>query len=214
VVVSRNELSARERAAVFALLGTARKVSNPELREMIGFPLEGKARRNLNERKLVESEKQGRAFVHELSDKGWRWCADELAAGPAGQSGSAERAHYLVFGMFSRYLNATGLGLADIANAKREPRDDDAASVTARVEDEYRTLAPADGAFVKIRELRARLTDIPRTDLDAALTALFSSQRINLIPQSNQQALSDEDRESALRIGGEYKHLISIERLA
>jgi len=33
---------------------------------------------------------------------------------------------------------------------------------------------------------------------------------VNLIPQSNQQALTAEDREAALRIGGEHKHLMSI----
>ena len=47
--------------------------------------------------------------------------------------------------------------------------------------------------------------------MDSALAAMFTAQRINLIPQSNQRALSDADRESALRIGGENKHLISIE---
>ncbi len=47
--------------------------------------------------------------------------------------------------------------------------------------------------------------------MDAALAAMFTAQRINLIPQSHQQALSDADRDAALRIGGEYKHLISIE---
>jgi hypothetical protein len=208
----RDELSARERAALFALLGAARKVSNPELRELVGFPLDGKERRNLNDRKLVESEKQGRAFAHELTDKGWRWCEDEFAAGPLRQGGSVQRAHYLVFGMFARYLNASGLRLADIASARQEPRDDDAVDVTARVEDAYRALAPADGAFVKLRELRARLADIARPDLDTMLTALFATARINLIPQSNQQALTDADRESALRVGGESKHLISIER--
>jgi hypothetical protein len=203
---------------MFALLGAARKVSNPELRELVGFPLDGKERRNLNERKLVESEKQGRAFAHELSDKGWRWCADELAASPPGQASSVERAHYLVFGMFARYLSAARLSLADIASVRQDPSGGDAvdvpADLTARVADGYRALAPADGAFVKLRELRARLADIPRPDLDAALGVLFTDQRINLIPQSNQQALSDADRESALRVGGEYKHLISIERQA
>jgi len=83
--------------------------------------------------------------------------------------------------------------------------------VAARVEAGYLALAPASGAFVKLRELRLRLADVPRTDLDAALAVMFTTQRINLIPQENQQALSAADRESALRIGGEYKHLISIE---
>ena len=201
---------------MFALLGAARKVSNPELRKLVGFPLDGKERRDLNDRKLVESEKHGRAFAHELSDKGWRWCADELAASPPGQASGMERAHYLVFGMFARYLSANRLSLADIAGARQDLRGTDAADVsldlTVRVADGYHALAPADGAFVKLRELRERLADIPRPDLDAALITLFKDQRINLIPQSNQQALSDADRDSALRIGGEYKHLISVER--
>ena len=80
-------LSGRERAVLFALLAEARQVSNAELHALIGIRLEGKVRRKLNELKLVESEKHGRAFVHELSDAGWRWCADELSAGPAGRGG-------------------------------------------------------------------------------------------------------------------------------
>jgi len=210
--VPRDELSVRERAAMFALLGAARKISNPELRELVGFPLDGKERRNLNDRKLVESEKHGRAYAHELSDKGWRWCHDELAAAPPSRGNSTERAHYLVFGMFARYLNASGLRLADIASVKA-PGDDDV-DPAIRVVEGYRALAPTEGAFVKLRELREQLVDIPRPDLDAALAVLFARQRINLIPQSNQQGLSEADRESALRIGDEYKHLISIERRA
>jgi hypothetical protein len=176
---------------------------------LIGFPLVGQERRRLNDRKLVESDKSGRAFVHDLSDAGWRWCADELAAGPGGRASSLERAHYLVFGVFARYMNASGLTLADIVGPASACGD--AASVAARVEAGYRALAPASGEFVKLRELRLRLADISRPDLDSALTAMFTAQRINLIPESHQQALSAADRESALRIGGEYKHLISIE---
>jgi hypothetical protein len=41
---------------------------------------------------------------------------------------------------------------------------------------------------------------------------MYRAQEINLIPESNQQTLTDADRESALRVGGENKHLISIER--
>jgi len=208
--VSRDDLSVGQRAALFALLGEARKVPNPELKQLIGFSLVGGERRGLNERKLVESEKIGRAFVHELSDKGWRWCAEDLAADPAGRESSLERAHYLVFGAFSRYMSAAGLSLADVVGPP-SPAADAAMDAAARIEVGYRALAPASGEFVKLHELRLRLADVPRTDLDSALAAMFTTQRINLIPQENQQALSAADRESALRIGGEYKHLISIE---
>jgi hypothetical protein len=219
--VHHDELSARERAVLFALLSEARKLSNAELKALIGIRLEGKERRKLNELKLVESEKAGQAFVHELSDAGWRWCADQLSAGPAGHRTSIERAHYLLFGVFARHLNAAQLSLADLICTTPEPhpagrhvRRDAAAGggdLTARVTATYHSLTPAPGAFIRLSELRDRLADVPTPALDATLTAMFVARRVNLIPQSNQQALTAEDRESALRVGGEHKHLISIE---
>jgi hypothetical protein len=85
---------------------------------------------------------------------------------------------------------------------------DAAASIVAG----YGALASEPGEFVRLAELRQWLTAVPRAALDAALGEMYQSQRINLIPQSNQRALSAADREAALRIGDEYKHLISIER--
>jgi hypothetical protein len=222
-----DELSASERAVLFALLSAARKLSNTELQALIGIRLDGKERRKLNELKLVESEKPGRAFVHELSDAGWRWCADELSAAPAGRGTSLERSHYLVFAAFARYMSAARLSLADLVAADlagaaprprpagRHVRRDAAAGdgdITARVTAAYQALAAGPGGFVKIRELRERLTDIPRSVLDGALAALFTARRVNLIPQSSQQSLTALDRASALRVGGESKHLISIEQ--
>ncbi len=219
--MQHDDLSARERAVLFALLSAARKLSNAELEALIGIRLEGKERRKLNDLKLVESEKPGRWFVHELSDAGWRWCADELVAGPAGRSTSLERAHYLVFGVFERYMTAARLTLADVVSldlkarpAGRHKRRDTAegdGDLTARVAAVYQALAPSRGEFVRLRELRERLPDIPRPALDTTLAAMFTAQRVNLIPQSNLQALTAADRESALRIDGEHKHLISIQ---
>ena len=111
-----DQLSARERAVLFALVTAAGKLSNEELQSLIGIRLEGKERRKLNELKLVESERPGRWFVHKLSDAGWRWCADELAAGADGRPTSLERSLYLMLGMFGRYLNAARLTLADVAS--------------------------------------------------------------------------------------------------
>jgi hypothetical protein len=218
--VSRDDLTVRQRAVLFALLGEARQVANPELQQLIGVRLDGADRRQLNARKYVESTKVGRAYLHELSDAGWRWCAQELAAPPGERASSLERAHYKVFGLFARHLDAAGLTLADIACPTSDAPASTAANVadlTAVIEAGYRSLAATAGEFVSLRELRLRVADRTRADVadgadvDAALTTMFTAQRINLIPQSNQQALSDADREAALRIGGEYKHLISIE---
>lgn len=216
-----DELSARERAALFALLAAARKLSNSELEAQIGMRLEGKERRKLNDLKLVESEKPGREFVHELSDAGWRWCADELAGGLTGRGTILERSLYLTLGMFERYTTAARLTLADVAtlDVKARPRGrhkrrdtaEGDGDLTARVTAAYAVLTPGPGEFVKLRELRAHLTDIPRSALDGALVSMFTARRVNLIPQANQSALTAEDRDAALRLGGEHKHLISIE---
>jgi hypothetical protein len=219
--VHHDELSARERAVVFALLSAARKVSNAELQDLIGTRLVGKERRKLNELKLVESERRGRWFVHELSDAGWRWCAAELAVGQEGRPTSLERSLYLVLGMFERYMTAARLSLADVASldlkvrpAGRHKRRDTAegdGDLSARVAAAYQAVAVTPGEFVRLTELREHLADIPRPGVDAALAAMFTAQRVNLIPQSNRQALTAADRDSALRIGGEHKHLMSID---
>ncbi len=116
------ELSARERSVLFTLLSQARKLSNAELEAMIGIRLEGRERRRLNDLKLVESEKPGRSYVHELSDAGWQWCADELADGPFGRASSLERAQYLMFRVFDRYLDAARLSLADLVSLDLKAR--------------------------------------------------------------------------------------------
>jgi hypothetical protein len=209
------DLSVKERAILFALLGEAREVANPELAERWGFTLTGKERRTLNSRRLVDSRRSGRTYAHELSDAGWRWCATELAAGRDGLHGnpaSMERALYAVLGGLARYLDDSGQSLADVfrrrAAAELEPskRDDAEAAVV----DAYRTLAAEPGEFVKLRELREYLPTILRADLDSALERMYRAQRINLVPQANQQALTDADLEAALWVGDEFKHLLSV----
>ena len=210
-----SDLSVKERAVLFALLGEACGLSNPQLEERVGFRLTGKERRTLNDRKLVESRRAGQTYVHELSDAGWRWCTMELSAKPQARATSMERALYALLGGIDRYLAGTEQGLADVfgwrPGVAPGPRPDSGADIDERIAEACHELA-GPGEFVKIRELRARLADTPRSDLDSALERLYQERRVNLVPQSDQQSLSDADRESALVIGGERKHLISARR--
>ena len=146
---------------MFALLSAAGKLSNEDLQALIGIRLVGKQRRKLNELKLIESERRGRWFVHELSDAGWRWCAAELAAGPEGRPTSLERSVYLVLGMFERYLAAARLSLADVARldvkvrpiGKHKRRDSAEADsdLSARLLAAYQGGAASAGEFVRLR---------------------------------------------------------------
>jgi hypothetical protein len=214
-----DELSVKERAALFALLAEARKLSNPELEERVGFRLDGKERRKLNDLKLVESLKPGRAYEHELTDKGWTWCAKEFSTGSAAAGDNMERALYAILGGLDRYMHSTGKVMSDIFNPRydghgpetgSQPVRRDPVDVETSILKGYSALAGQPGEFVKLSALRDQLTDISRGDTDAALGVMYRNQRVNLVPQSNQRALTAADRASALHIGGEDKHLISV----
>jgi hypothetical protein len=209
------KLSLKERAALFALVAGENPVSNLALEERVGFRLDGKERRTLNDLKLVESTREGRAFEHQLTDAGWRWVADELDLPRRDGAGSMESAFHAVLADLGQYLRKSGLSLADFVTASHEePSEDQAvplepAEVEARVLAAYREFAEEPAQFVRLADLRGRLADVPRADIDAALDRMFRSQRVNLVPQSGQRLLTTEDREAAFRIGGESKHLIS-----
>jgi hypothetical protein len=214
-----DRLSAKERAALLALLSEARKLSNPELKERVGFTLDGVPRRRLNNLKLVKSDRRpGRAYFHELTSAGLEWCESELSAGPGQGGESMERAFYAILAGLGRHLARTGQSLKDIFDDDQDvtavnngwqaaPVD-----VSKRIRTAYGELAEEPGDFVRLYELRVKLADISHADLDAALSKLYQEQRINLVAQANQEALTDDDRDSALSIGGSRKHRISIGR--
>jgi hypothetical protein len=84
-------------------------------------------------------------------------------------------------------------------------------AIQYRISRVYRTLAEQPGAPVRLDELHRLLYDLPRADVDAALIAMYTAQTINLTPSADQAALTDDERAAGLQLGGEIKHLISIE---
>jgi hypothetical protein len=64
---------------------------------------------------------------------------------------------------------------------------------------------------VSLRRLRPNLSGIDRSVLDAALVSLYTQPGITLIPEENQKSLTPDDRAAAVSIGGQDKHLISME---
>lgn len=195
---------------MFALMAEAREVTNPELAERAGFRLDGEERRRLRDRKLVDSRRAGRAYAHELTETGWDWCATHLAEGPQGSASSMEGALYAILGGLARYLGYSEQSLADVFQRRDTEAREKPGDIAGLIRAAYLRLASEPGTFVKLRELRAELSDVPRSELDSSLEGMYRAQQANLVPQSNQQALTQADRESALRIGGEAKHMISI----
>jgi len=96
-----------------------RELSNLELKERYGVTLDGADRRRLNDLKFVESRKQGRAFAHVLTDRGWRHAGEIVQGGlPSAGSGSGgkavEAALRAIVGNLGRGLERNKLSLADL----------------------------------------------------------------------------------------------------
>lgn len=216
--MSGKDHSIPERAALFALMGIGREVSNPELMRIAGFTITGKELRRLNQEGLVASRRVGRPYVHELTDKGWRWCADELGAACPPRAGSGGGALYAVLAGLGRYLARSDLRLADVfgvpAGFGPAPRLlDQPADPDERIRAAYRSLARSQRDWVSLAELRALLGDIPRDEVDAALWRMSRNRQANLVPQSNQKVLTNADRAAAVRLGDQDNHLVSIEEV-
>jgi hypothetical protein len=75
-----------------------------------------------------------------------------------------------------------------------------------RIRDIVGFLAGADGGFESVRVAREALAGAD--DFDQEMIRLYREQKINLIPQSNQMALTEADWAAAVRVGGETKHLV------
>ena len=202
--VTPAELTGTERAVLLVLMAESRPVPNPDL-IALGPRLDKSGRDKLNSLGLIETERTGGRFVHELTDRGWRVCRDILgAAPPAGATGPAKTLA-TVLGGLQRYLTRADLSLADVfwPDTPSAPAD--------RIRAAYTALAARPGAWVALTKLRGHLDDLPRTDIDGALAELYRAGAISLIPEENQKVLTPADRAAALEVGNQAKHLISIE---
>ena len=202
--MTATDLTGTERAVLLVLMAESRPVPNPEL-AALGPALDKPGRDKLNRLGLIESERVGNRFVHELTDRGWRLCRDLLAAGAPPRSTGPAKTLYTVLGALGRYLQHTDLSLADVFGAAEPP-----ACVEERIRAAYDVLATRPGGWVSLTRLRAEL-DAPRADVDAALVALHRTPGVSVIPEENQKTLTAEDRAAAVVIGDRPKHLIAIE---
>lgn len=119
-----HKLTSSQTAAVLVLMAEAREISNPELEKLYGITITGADRTRLNDLKLVESRKRGRAFVHVLTDSGWAYAAAlfregiEASQRPAGRV--LEAALRAIVANLRRSMDRTGQSIADVF-----ARDDD-----------------------------------------------------------------------------------------
>jgi len=211
---------------LLVLMIEARQISNVELKEAHQLTLDGAQRKKLNELKLVVSEKPGRAFVHELTDAGWRRCREELLPPRTPMSGviSAKRLQ-AVLASVGRYLDQEDLSAADffrpavpvVGGDAIASNDSGAAraadgSLDDAIVSAYRKAGKGASGWLRLSALRPLLGNAARPAVDEALIRLDREQVIVLAPEENQKTLSTADIEAAVLIGGRPYHLILVEK--
>jgi hypothetical protein len=209
--MTNDALTPSESALLIVLMAEAREVSNPELKERYNIDLTGESRRKLNELRYVASHKVGRAFVHQLDDQGWVRVHEEL-------NFDSPRARALGAALAALHGNLRDRVLPRLDQSFGEmfSRADDVTvqeekgDLEERIREAYASLAPEPGAWVNLARLRPLFGDVDRPQLDEALRHLNRAPDVNIVPESNQKTLTDNDIDAAVRIGGQDKHLLAI----
>lgn len=211
--MSDPQLSLQERSALLALMTLTREASNAGLTEELGITIDKKARERLVELGYISAWQTGRyrAWMHELTDEGWRRCGDELGSPAPKGAPKPTRLQYALTRRFAAFMARSDLRVADIFVLEDEPAVP-AVDVAGRIRAAYAALAAEPGSWVSLTRLRHAVADIPRADLDAVLLRLVLEPEVRLNPEFNQKTLTAADRAAALHTGGEDVHLISVGR--
>ena len=101
-------------------------------------------------------------------------------------------------------LLTQGLEVSDQSTA---PQD-----LTSHIHSAYASLASRPGAWVSLAKLRAALPGINHAALATRIYELHLSGDVTLIPEENRRSITPADRDAAVTVGREPRHLISISR--
>jgi hypothetical protein len=86
----------------------------------------------------------------------------------------------------------------------------DVTATAGRVHDAFNAVAGGRERWVSLVEIRARLADLPREEVDAALRQLADGDRAALEPEPFGHRIGPAERDAAIYIGGEDRHLIKV----
>lgn len=192
-----DELTAADIAYLIILAAEGRVLSNREMSERHDVRLVGREFARLNGAGCVDTEKKGGQYHHVITKRGRAAITEALGGG----------------GRVEKRTGTEKVQWAALAVTYREPaRPAGPDGLPERIRTVYADLAGSPGRWVPLTDLRARLGDAARADVDAALRALHGADGVHLEPQPFADRIGDADRRAAIRIGGEDRHQLAIGR--
>lgn len=160
--------------------------------------------------------KLGAAKILTTTDKAWTW-AEKTESVVLLKSRSALGATVLeaLLNRLLPLLREREIGLAELFPREAPPEraaPEPVGSLPERIETACLKLASgARQTRVKLHDLRRVLPDVSREALDQALLELQRDGKLVLYREDNSAALRAEDREAALFVGNEPRHLVLLE---
>ncbi|MGU3435745.1 hypothetical protein ACNHUS_22345 [Actinomycetes bacterium M1A6_2h] len=218
--MSADELTGTEIAVLMVLMAEARAVRNPEM-SVLGPELKKPQRDRLQKMGLIDTV-GARPMSIELTDKGWKFCADLMGTEPPKGAAGPSKALFTVMAGLGRWFHRDDIRPAEVFFPRDTPSVISvppaqapiviapAADIEQQVRDAYASLASEPGAYVRLSRLRPALGAVPRAELDAAICTLQRQPGVHLIPEENQKTLTDEDRAAAVVVGNQQNHLLAI----
>jgi hypothetical protein len=196
---------------MFALMVVARPVTNRELRDLAGVEISADVRRRADaevnrlsgqkDEPILKDSERG-IHTYSLSGRGVAWCESALLAGRPDDAKFPSGVLYAVLESVGQHLARSGAKFEEFFQP----------DIEAWIHEAYTDLTTRrPGSWVKLSVLRSRLKNVPRDVADAALGRMIELPEVHLKNEFNQSSLNDADREAAVRIGGEDRHLLKIE---
>jgi hypothetical protein len=160
-----------------------------------------------------------------VTDAGWEWAGEHLDAPlpPKATSGIAPLLHKWL-SLLQRHLKSNGISLAEVfqptTGASAPPIGDWVPTTLGADADPRLQLRSAyfalTGGQVKtrclLRDLRARLREMPRETIDRTIIAMVRSGEAVLFRLDNRLEITPADTAGAIIAGGEPQHILWIDR--
>jgi hypothetical protein len=211
----------RQTLALWALLGNGGAGFGGALKPEI----EKAEREGLERAGLIEVEKKGRSYWLNATDHGWHWAEEHLHDSlPEKTFGGA----FVLRAWLARlqaFMKARDIGLADVlVQHSAKDRSETAAEAEARDAADYPSMRDrirrayldiTGGIFntrALLRDIRAKLPEVGRVQLDEALKRMQRDEDASLMQLDNRVEITDADRDAALYIGREPRHILWISR--
>jgi hypothetical protein len=194
------ELTATDYAFLIILRAEDRELSNTEMDKRYEVRLIGPAFAKLNGNGFVDSDTTHRPYRHVITKKGLKELDGRLTIEVDDDGERRSVKEKVLWAALVARHNQDGA----------EPSRSEPIDLAGRIRAVYAQLAGAPGKWVNLTDLRPRLGDVSKTEVDMVLVGLLDSADVRLEPEPFGHRIGAAERAAAVHIGGEDRHKLAI----